>query len=1386
METLEAALGRGGLRLRVSEDEVMHMRIEIHSNGVFCAPLGSDTLENLFTFIDGLDDSASIELAGGHVLLSALPSAPRDAFYNVTMAQAADAVTLHVLHADPFARQSNLHFQNLELSIVQTADSLSVNGSVNAVLFGESIPLNAVLDAENKLMFEAAGTIPDIEIDQVGTLQLSTLALNPTETNWAGLQALYAFDEGDGLTVHDSSGSANPHDLTIGTTNGEASELDFFEWEGDGFLKWQFRSADDSSEDGSPPEQQIFNHHAIMQAAESSVPLSNRLLETQEFSIAAWVRPSQTMQGGPARIVTLSEDFSERAFSLCHGLNGGTQADVYNVRVRTTGTSQNGIPSLTTHEGAVIQDDISHVVYTCSEDGRVAIYINGILQETVFRDMGTAVVASPTGEFNWDLQAGLALGNELVGGRAWQGDYHRVEIYDRALTEQEVTDRYRPDVVIEGTLQIANLPAPLDVPFDAILTLQPFRTEIHVQHGDLAESPVENALEVRPHFSFTGLDALWQKEDGDEWVFTGEATGVLWRSPVEFDVLSLDTDEGQHLAFFLRTNPVEVDSLGALTFEQLAVVPAGPPDDLSWVFEADGVMHFNHILPAFSGPSFPSIIIQDRLQLILDHLEGNRFYVARQLDMHSEDAEGSLAFVFGPAEVPQEEGSWVVTSWSELPTDSSDPSRLLATSRIAFPGIPDFVPAPDSPVTLYSGKWAVENRVDLDIKMAFVQDGDLFGHGFELSGTVSQDGGNEVTLSASGHFVFPDDSDGAVQLEGTSEITSLDTTLFTGDIKQQGSSFVLNGSVSLFPDWSATQVFAIQEIRILNGGVVSIENMEEVTVDDFVLLDPDLQLASDEGELTLKGRWLGEELTLVGAEQDVTDDVLDLGDGTADPVAESQTVEGLVLQGDVEFLLPFNGFEVEVGPFFDPLTGVQVADVDRVCQTPGCMRIMKTKLHVELTTGGFMARILEATFRWQDKTGTINKHIELPESTLFAAPPTRNALLEHLLTELETHADEIIGEQLRHDSEFVFDEGDATIMLQVIGGASTDPIEITLPAIFESDVSLTPSSGDTTCTIMQSGPSTTVSISAGGSAAEMKDVFDQLWGTKDTAGTVAGFDLKPGAARLLRTRMAQRLPIPVSDVLYYYHGFNKEHNFIDLAPGMRLRVEYQNYQLVLPNSQTAEDGFVGSGVNHYYVNPYIHDGNHVLGLDTFLNGMVIASEVSAEDSGAGNVLDLQQPDFRRAYIRLVYPTNPSDAKGSPERVPAIICADNLLALQQATQKWIAEGITDTSGATSYFFRGRATIVPEINVFVQEQPVYVPLGTTVRNLIDRYADIPLPGLGDDLSQFQGTTRPRRLVQNGINSEPTYRFINFDTYKTFGVNNDHDVYDLPVLKGDRFYF
>lgn len=154
--------------------------------------------------------------------------------------------------------------------------------------------------------------------------------------------------------------------------------------------------------------------------------LNQRLKASGQLTIEAWIQPDNLTQNGPARIVTLSKDSSNRNVTL------GQQNDQYEVRLRTTKTSTNGLPGLNAKSKSA-STKMTHVVFTRSKDGSTVTYING-KQSSRGKSLGNFA--------NWDGRYQFAIGDEVSGGRSWQGIISSVGIFDSALPADVVADRF--------------------------------------------------------------------------------------------------------------------------------------------------------------------------------------------------------------------------------------------------------------------------------------------------------------------------------------------------------------------------------------------------------------------------------------------------------------------------------------------------------------------------------------------------------------------------------------------------------------------------------------------------------------------------------------------------------------------------------------------------------------------------------------------------------------------------------------------------------------------------------------------------------------------------------------------------------------------------------
>ena len=249
-------------------------------------------------------------------------------------------------------------------------------------------------------------------------LPLAALIVLGTATSQAaaraggGLQVFYDFQSASGPVVKDTSGAGEPINLRI--TKPEAVKRS------KGSL--EFRDA------------------AMARSAKPATRLIEAIRRSGEITIEAWVRPASANQKGPARIVTLSRNGNERNFTL------GQEGDLYDVRLRTLGTSGNGIPSVSSPRRS-LKPRLTHVVYTRDRSGRTRIYLDG-------KKVKESRVGGGTD--NWHGQFRLGLGNEISGDRQWKGTFHLIAIYSRDLQEREVIQNFKAGVSAKAGPRLAN------------------------------------------------------------------------------------------------------------------------------------------------------------------------------------------------------------------------------------------------------------------------------------------------------------------------------------------------------------------------------------------------------------------------------------------------------------------------------------------------------------------------------------------------------------------------------------------------------------------------------------------------------------------------------------------------------------------------------------------------------------------------------------------------------------------------------------------------------------------------------------------------------------------------------------------------------------------
>ncbi len=218
-----------------------------------------------------------------------------------------------------------------------------------------------------------------------------------------GLLVLYRFDEQQGDTLRDRADVVPALDLVVETP---------------GAVRWREGLLEISSS-------------ARIRSRRPATRLINAVKQSGAVTIEAWVRPQNDRQQGPARIVSLSPSASERNVTL------GQDGNRFDVRLRTTETSTNGIPSTASPAGSLKAGKLTHVVFTRDMSGAVRISIDGT-QTADGRVSGNLA--------NWNGDYRLLLANEMAGDRPWVGELHLVAIYHRALSNEEISRNFSAGV----------------------------------------------------------------------------------------------------------------------------------------------------------------------------------------------------------------------------------------------------------------------------------------------------------------------------------------------------------------------------------------------------------------------------------------------------------------------------------------------------------------------------------------------------------------------------------------------------------------------------------------------------------------------------------------------------------------------------------------------------------------------------------------------------------------------------------------------------------------------------------------------------------------------------------------------------------------------------
>ncbi|RJP19077.1 MAG: hypothetical protein C4527_28115 [Candidatus Omnitrophota bacterium] len=259
-------------------------------------------------------------------------------------------------------------------------------------------------------------------VNILGPTTLPFLDLTGGDRLMDGLVLYYTFNEGEGLTVHDTSGFGEPMNLTI-------ADPTRIEW-GPGYL-----------------ETTGVNH---IESSGPATKLINACKASDEITIEAWLKTSDIRQNGTARVITCSIDAVDRNFTLGQGHYGST-GDRFEIRLRTDIDPNNLklVTSLWSNEGT-LTEALTHVVFVRNDLWELYAYVNNEL-------VGLNADPVVNGSFaSWDDTFKFGLANEVSADRGWLGQLHLVALYNRALSAQEVSQNYNAGPFVDDDVVVSN------------------------------------------------------------------------------------------------------------------------------------------------------------------------------------------------------------------------------------------------------------------------------------------------------------------------------------------------------------------------------------------------------------------------------------------------------------------------------------------------------------------------------------------------------------------------------------------------------------------------------------------------------------------------------------------------------------------------------------------------------------------------------------------------------------------------------------------------------------------------------------------------------------------------------------------------------------------
>lgn len=302
--------------------------------------------------------------------------------------------------------------------------------------------------------------------------------------------------------------------------------------------------------------------------------------------------------------------------------------------------------------------------------------------------------------------------------------------------------------------------------------------------------------------------------------------------------------------------------------------------------------------------------------------------------------------------------------------------------------------------------------------------------------------------------------------------------------------------------------------------------------------------------------------------------------------------------------------------------------------------------------------------------------------------------------------------------------------------------------------------------------------------ANFTDFLQNIESTFELSGI-----LFPGATNLVGQQIADRMPAPMIESLFYRYAFSPGFSagtkpYVDIRAGMRLLLETQVSQFLSPTSSM--NGYISDGRFPLTIDSVATSNGRVIAFDAFLGNIKSPTITGASTNPvvAGGAIDLQPVSGQRKYWRLFYPQSIGAPSATGDQTTTnnitLIGTQTLAQLNTATTAYPSCDTSGTPPNICSIFLGRAIAIPEIPIWIivrgQTALEYVPLGTTIANIIQRFTTIPLSPTPSVVSISRVSSASTSGLSAGITQTVQQGFpVNFST-----------LFNLPLIAGDSITF